>query len=48
MATRVGISGFGRIGRLVTRAMQPRIQSGDIELVASDLLPALKGEASCG
>lgn len=38
MALRIGINGFGRIGRLVYRAA---VQAGDIEVVAvNDLVPA--------
>jgi glyceraldehyde 3-phosphate dehydrogenase len=34
MAVRVGINGFGRIGRLTFRAIQERYSRGDIEVVA--------------
>ena len=31
MAVRVGINGFGRIGRITYRAIQERYPNGDIE-----------------
>src|SRR5579872_2517371 len=41
MAVRVGINGFGRIGRLSFRAMLDRYPNGDIEVVAvNDLTDA--------
>ena len=41
MAVRVGINGFGRIGRLSFRAIQERYPSGDVEVVAiNDLTDA--------
>ncbi|MGO8672910.1 MAG: type I glyceraldehyde-3-phosphate dehydrogenase [Capsulimonadaceae bacterium] len=41
MAVRVGINGFGRIGRLAFRAIQQRYPNGDIEVVAlNDLTDA--------
>lgn len=41
MAVRVGINGFGRIGRLSFRAIQERYPNGDVEVVAiNDLTDA--------
>jgi glyceraldehyde 3-phosphate dehydrogenase len=41
MAVRVGINGFGRIGRLTFRAIQDRYPGGDVEVVAlNDLTDA--------
>jgi glyceraldehyde 3-phosphate dehydrogenase len=41
MAVRVGINGFGRIGRLTFRAIQERYPQGDVEVVAiNDLTDA--------
>ena len=43
--TKVGINGFGRIGRFVFRASTKR---DDIEVVAiNDLLPVELGRAAC-
>lgn len=33
MALRIGINGFGRIGRLALRSLWPRVEAGDVELV---------------
>ncbi|MGM0694565.1 MAG: ArsJ-associated glyceraldehyde-3-phosphate dehydrogenase [Pseudomonadota bacterium] len=33
MTLRVGINGFGRIGRLVLRSLWPRVSAGEVELV---------------
>ena len=41
MAVRVGINGFGRIGRIPYRAIQERYPNGEIEVVAfSDKKPS--------
>ncbi|MGM0982476.1 MAG: ArsJ-associated glyceraldehyde-3-phosphate dehydrogenase [Pseudomonadota bacterium] len=33
MTLRIGINGFGRIGRLVLRSLWPRVEAGEVELV---------------
>ncbi|CAM3465803.1 ArsJ-associated glyceraldehyde-3-phosphate dehydrogenase [Halomonas lysinitropha] len=33
MTVRIGINGFGRIGRLVLRSLWPRVEAGEVELV---------------
>ena len=41
MAVRVGINGFGRIGRITYRAIQDRYPNGEVEVVAiNDLTDA--------
>jgi glyceraldehyde 3-phosphate dehydrogenase len=45
MAVRVGINGFGRIGRLSFRAIQERYPNGDVEVVAINDLTDAKTNA---
>jgi glyceraldehyde 3-phosphate dehydrogenase len=45
MAIRVGINGFGRIGRLSFRAIQDRYPNGDVEVVALNDLTDAKTNA---
>ncbi|GAB4456083.1 MAG: type I glyceraldehyde-3-phosphate dehydrogenase [Armatimonadaceae bacterium] len=45
MAVRVGINGFGRIGRLTFRAIQERYPQGDVEVVAINDLTDAKTNA---
>jgi glyceraldehyde 3-phosphate dehydrogenase len=45
MAVRVGINGFGRIGRITFRAIQERYPNGDIEVVALNDLTDAKTNA---
>jgi glyceraldehyde 3-phosphate dehydrogenase len=45
MAIRVGINGFGRIGRLSFRAIQERYPNGDVEVVALNDLTDAKTNA---
>lgn len=45
MAVRVGINGFGRIGRLSYRAIQDRYPNGDVEVVAINDLTDAKTNA---
>jgi len=45
MAVRVGINGFGRIGRITYRAIQERFPNGDIEVVALNDLTDAKTNA---
>jgi len=45
MAVRVGINGFGRIGRITYRAIQERYPDGDIEVVALNDLTDAKTNA---
>jgi glyceraldehyde 3-phosphate dehydrogenase len=45
MAVRVGINGFGRIGRITYRAIQERFPGGDIEVVALNDLTDAKTNA---
>jgi glyceraldehyde 3-phosphate dehydrogenase len=45
MAIRVGINGFGRIGRLSFRAIQARYPNGDVEVVALNDLTDAKTNA---
>ena len=45
MAVRVGINGFGRIGRITYRAIQERYPNGEIEVVALNDLTDAKTNA---
>jgi glyceraldehyde 3-phosphate dehydrogenase len=45
MAVRVGINGFGRIGRITYRAIQERYPNGDVEVVALNDLTDAKTNA---
>ena len=45
MAVRVGINGFGRIGRITYRAIQERYPDGEIEVVALNDLTDAKTNA---
>ena len=45
MAVRVGINGFGRIGRITFRAIQERYPNGEIEVVALNDLTDAKTNA---
>ena len=45
MAVRVGINGFGRIGRITFRAIQERFPNGEIEMVALNDLTDAKTNA---